>query len=324
MLQNHPTLSSPMNIPAVLAVAQKGHGATMVLQRLVGCYWGSQDTKIPMCVQLRRGPKQPPRIRTIPIDAAGNRAAANATGTAWQPIDVDRRENQFGDAVAAFVDTVVQGRPFVVDTLVQLEIQDPHAPHLDVYDVPGQRCLDADTDGAIRTAVGNLIARIKGFTRFLLVRSATADPANSSVVGFMREQGVFDSKVVGVLTRVDLCIPFSAAAVDGDDTDDAENPVVKVVQAVAEADVPTWVVTASPVGKKTVDTQLAADTSIGDGSGLVKGDLTLAAAAANEASTLHRLKENARRTGHTGHFEMLSDKWGVDRLRAHVRDVLRE
>jgi len=130
---------------------------------------------------------------------------------------------------------VVKGRSFVVDTLVQLEIQDPGVPHLDIYDVPGQRASDADLDGMIAPAIGALVERIKAFTCFLLVLGADADRANLSVVSFMRQHGVLDSNsVVGVVTRADQCIP-GAAAFDDDDDDDDNNPVVKVAQAMTEA-----------------------------------------------------------------------------------------
>jgi len=86
------------------------------------------------------------------------------------------------------------------------------------------------------------------------------------------------------------------------------------------ADIRTWFATASPVGKKSVNAQVAANTSTGTGSGLLKGELTLAAAATHEAATFERLTDIARRTRRMGHVNTISANWGIDRLRTHLQD----
>eukprot|EP01036_Dinobryon_divergens_P038251 gene38251-50183_t len=238
--------------PQLVVIGGEGVGKSTLLERLTGYpvfpRSKGRSTRVPIRVQLRRGPTLIPQLShgkclsrdasQITIDILHPNSEPIAMSSAMELI-TNRMElilEQFGEGPKVGINA---------DYEICLRLQNPTVPNIDIVDLPGLVSVSVNEDDPQLQQKTTELARryiqaYKDISLFIVVVPVTSSVQQSLGMKLIQEFNIFD-KCLGVLTKADV---FRS---EDDDVDDA-TALSAIVNCTARGSLPLghgWILVSS-------------------------------------------------------------------------------
>lgn len=226
--------------PQIIALGGEGAGKSTILERITGYpvfpRAKGSCTRVPIRLQLRRGPLKIPEI----LYSRNKSAESAATSVAVVNIAEHIRK-----LMKDVIEAAGENSEIGVESEICVRIQSPSVPHVDIVDLPGLISVsgsDADPELCRKTndVVNYYIDTCKETGLFLVVVPVTASVHQSLVMKAVERHGL-EKQCLGILTKADI---FRS---DDEDVDDATG-LSSITEGKVRGSVPLghgWVLTSS-------------------------------------------------------------------------------